>query len=92
MYIFIFKFEISSLILVMHKILFNNKFIIRLYIFRALCAHHQEVKILLYSIWYHHTSRWPSRAQVHGTATYVTGRRGRKRKLSLDISKEKRIL
>jgi len=32
--------------------------------FRALCAHHQEVKIVLHSIWYHHTSRWPSRAQV----------------------------
>ena len=32
--------------------------------FRALCAHHQEVKIVLYSIWYHHTSRWPSGAQV----------------------------
>jgi len=28
--------------------------------FRALCAHHQEFKILLYSIWYHHTetSEW----------------------------------
>jgi len=47
----------------MHKILFYNKFIIRLYMFRALCAHHQEVKIVLYSIWYHHTCRWPSRAQ-----------------------------
>ena len=23
--------------------------------FRALCAHHQEVKIVLYSIWYPHT-------------------------------------
>ena len=33
-----------------------------LYIFRALCAHHQEVKIVLYSIWYHHTCRWPSGA------------------------------
>jgi len=32
--------------------------------FRALCAHHQEFKIVLYSIWYHHTCRWPSRAQV----------------------------
>jgi len=32
--------------------------------FRALCAHHQEVKILLYSIWYRHTCRWSSRAQV----------------------------
>jgi len=48
----------------MHKIFFHNKFIIRLYMFRALCAHHQEVKIVLYSIWYHHTCRWPSGAQV----------------------------
>ena len=39
----------------MHKILFYNKFIICLYMFRALCAHHQEVKIILCSIWYHHT-------------------------------------
>jgi len=23
--------------------------------FRAPCAHHQEVKIVLYSLWYHHT-------------------------------------
>ena len=55
----------------MHKILFYNKFIIYLYMFRALCAHHQEVKIVLYSIWYHHTCRWPSRAQVemHGQKT-----------------------
>jgi len=22
------------------------------------CAHRQEVKIVLYSIWYHHTYRW----------------------------------
>jgi len=29
----------------MHKILFYNKFIIRLYMFRALCDHHQEVKL-----------------------------------------------
>ena len=54
--------------------------------FRALCAHHQEVKIVLYSIWYHHTYRWPSGAQVerflsqpvHGTkqihALYKTER------------------
>jgi len=25
-----------------------------LYMFRALCAHHQEVKTVLYSVWYHH--------------------------------------
>jgi len=48
----------------MHKFLFYNKFILCLYMFRALCAHHQEVKIVLYSIWYNHASRWPSRAQV----------------------------
>jgi len=29
----------------MHKFLFYNKFIICLYMFRALCAHHQEVKL-----------------------------------------------
>ena len=47
--------------------------------FQALGAHHQEVKIVLYSIWYHYTYRWPSRAQVergvrsqavHRAATY----------------------
>jgi len=47
--------------------------------FRALCAHHQVFKIVLYSIWYHHTYRWPSGAQVesgllsqpvHQMATY----------------------
>ena len=27
-------------------------------------AHRQEVKIVLYSLWYHHTYRWPSGAQV----------------------------
>ena len=44
----------------MHKILFYNKFILCLYMFRAPCAHHQVVKIVLYSIWYHHTetSEW----------------------------------
>jgi len=48
----------------MHKFLFYNKFIKCLYMFRALCAHHQEVKIVLYSICYQHTCRWPSGAQV----------------------------
>ena len=48
----------------MHKILFCNKFIICLYMFRPLSAHHQAVKTVLYSIWYHHTCMWPSRAQV----------------------------
>jgi len=48
----------------MHKFFFYNKFIIRLYMFRAPCAHHQDVKIVLDSMWHHHTFRWPSRAQV----------------------------
>jgi len=44
------------------------------------CAHHQEGKIALHSLWYHHTYRWASGAQVergsvrsqpvHETATY----------------------
>jgi len=29
----------------MHKFLFCNKFIISIYMFRALCARHQEVKL-----------------------------------------------
>jgi len=37
--------------------LFYNKFISCLYMFRAPCAHRQEVKIVLYSLWYHHTYR-----------------------------------
>ena len=41
--------------------MFYNKFIICLYMFPALCDHHQEVKIVLYCIWYHYTCRWPSR-------------------------------
>ena len=43
--------------------LFYNKFNSCLYMFRSPCAHRQEVKIVLYSIWYHHACRWPSRAQ-----------------------------
>jgi len=46
----------------MQKFLFYNKFIIFLYMFRALCAYHQEVKIVLYSMWYRHTCRCPSGA------------------------------
>ena len=55
-----------SFILVINQLdaqnLFNNKFISCLYTFRAQCAHRQEVKIVLYSLWYHHTYRpqlWP---------------------------------
>ena len=28
------------------------------------CAHRQGIKIVLYSLWYHHTYRWLSGAQV----------------------------
>jgi len=51
----------------MHKFLFYNKFTIFLYMFRALCAHHQEVKIILYIIWYHHTatSEWSKITKIH---------------------------
>ena len=31
--------------------------------FRALCAHHLGVEIVLYNIWYHHTCKYPSPAQ-----------------------------
>jgi len=47
----------------MHKILLYNKFSIFLYMFQALGAHHQEVKIVSYSNWYRHTCRWPFGAQ-----------------------------
>ena len=40
--------------------LFYNKFVSCLYMFRAPCAHRLEVKVVSYSIWYHHTetSEW----------------------------------
>jgi len=41
----------------MHKICFAISFISCLYMFRALCARHQEVKNALHSLWYHHTYR-----------------------------------
>ena len=43
--------------------LFYNTFISCLYMFRAPFAHRQEVKIVLYSNWYHQTYRWPSLAR-----------------------------
>jgi len=50
----------------MHKFLFYNKFIICFYMFRALCAHHHEVKIVLHSIWYRHTetSEWSKITEI----------------------------
>ena len=53
--------HLSIFILVINQLevqnLFYNKFISCLYMFRARCAHRQEVKIVLYSLWYHHTYR-----------------------------------
>ena len=41
----------------MHIICFTISFISCLHMFRAPCAHHQEVKIALHSLWYRHTCR-----------------------------------
>ena len=58
--------------------LFHNKFYFMPLHVSSTCAHHQEVKNALHSLWYHQTCRWPCRAQVerglsqpvHDTATY----------------------
>ena len=59
--------HLSIFILVINQLdaqnLFYNRFISCLYMFRAPCAHRQEVKIVLYSFSYRHTCRWPSGAQ-----------------------------
>ena len=51
--------HLSIFILVINQLdaqnLFYNNFISCLYMFRAPCAHRQEGKIVLYSLWYHHT-------------------------------------
>jgi len=46
----------------MHKFLFYIKFIIFLYMFRALLCSSLGGQIVLYSIWYRHTCRWQSGA------------------------------
>ena len=56
--------HLSIFILVINQLdaqnLFYNKFIWCLYMFWPPCAHCQEVKIVLCSLWYHHTetSEW----------------------------------
>jgi len=51
--------HLSIFILIINQIdtknLFCNKFISCLYMFRTPCAQNQEEKIVLYSLWYHHT-------------------------------------
>jgi len=49
----------------MHKMFVLQVYFMPLYV-SSTCAHHQEVKIALHSLWYHHTYRWPSGAQVEG--------------------------
>ena len=49
------------------QILFHGKFYFMPLHFFNTCAHHQEVKIALHSLWYHHTYRWPSRARDRET-------------------------
>ena len=44
-----------SLTKLMHKNLFHNKFYFMPLHVSSPCAHHQEVKIALHSLWYHHT-------------------------------------
>ena len=46
------------------------RFIICLYMFRALCAHHQEVKLYYTASSIVTLCRWPSGAPAHRTATY----------------------
>ena len=43
--------------------LFHNKFYFMPLHVSSTCAHHQEVKIALHSLWYHYTYRWPSRTR-----------------------------
>ena len=43
--------------------LFHNKFYFMPLHVSSTCAHLQEVKIALHSLWYHHTYRWHSRAR-----------------------------
>ena len=47
----------------MHKIFVSQKVYFMPLHVSSTCDHHQEVKIALHSLWYHHTYRWPSRAQ-----------------------------
>ena len=56
--------HLSIFILVINQLdaqnLFYNKFISCLHMFRAPCDHRQEVKVVLYGLWYYHTetSEW----------------------------------
>ena len=47
--------------------LFHKKFYFMPLHVSSTCAHHQEVKIVLHSLWYNHAYKW---RLVHETATY----------------------
>ena len=47
--------------------LFHNKFYFMPLHVSSTCAHYQEVKIALHSLWYHHTYRRLSRARVESS-------------------------
>jgi len=49
----------------MHKNSFYNKFYFMPLHVSSTCAYHQDIKIVLHSLWYYYTYRWPSRARVH---------------------------
>jgi len=56
----------------MHKFLYYNKFIIFLYMFRALLCSSSGGVIVLYSIWYHHTLKVAVRCALDGHLHGVT--------------------
>ena len=49
------------------------------------CAYRQEVKIVLYSLRYHHTYRWPSRAQVVHWTVYTEMHGQQNIKIIIDV-------
>ena len=63
--------HLSIFILVINQLdaqnLFYNKFILCLYMFRAPYTHRQEVKIVLYNLWYHDTekSEWSKVTKIY---------------------------
>ena len=69
--------HLSIFILVINQLdaqnLFYSKFISCLYMFQAQCAHRQEVKIILYSLWYHHTetSEWSKITKITKITKYI---------------------
>ena len=46
--------------------LFHNKFYFMPLHVSSTCAHHQEVKIALHSLWYRHTYTWDKYTEMHG--------------------------